>query len=271
MSKIIDRTYLVNQFKNFNEFAFYVEKTISYYDNAVMGEAGALNVVTVVSDASTEIALDSVNIQNTPVDLSGLVGDGSEYVVLKTDTVLVPKYYTAEEVDELISQLNTFEVEVVSVLPAIEVDPVKLKKQKHTIYLTPEVDVEGDPTGNNTEWLLINRDGVDAFEVIGTTSVDLRGYVKKEDIMEKTIAGYTQSSVGIPGAKIIVADGTLADADTEIELADVTPVLTDGWTPQVGEYALYAPSELTDKYIFINKTDIVANDGTDDIDFEVEI
>lgn len=271
MNNIIDRAYLVEQFKNYNKFAFYVQDSRNYYDNASMGDTGALKVVSVVSDPLTEIELDLVSIQISPVDLSGLVGDGSEYVVLKSETIDVPKYYTAEEVDELISQLNTFEIEVVDVLPAIETDPIALKKQKHTIYLTPEYDVEGSATGNNTEWLLVNRDGLDAFEVIGTTSVDLRGYVKKEDIMEKTIAGYEESSVGVAGAKIIVADGTVSDAETEIELSAVTPVLTIDWIPSIGEYTLYVPSELTDEYIFIKKSDIIANDGSEDIDFETEI
>ena len=43
--------------------------------------AGVKQVVTTITDADTQILLTDVNTQNTPVDLTSLVGDGTEYVL----------------------------------------------------------------------------------------------------------------------------------------------------------------------------------------------
>ena len=89
-----------------------------YYNIATSGEAGALKVVLTVSDSSTEIALTDINTQTTPVDLSTLTGDGTEYVVLVPATthdenVEVETYrkasesYSKEEVDAKITAAST--------------------------------------------------------------------------------------------------------------------------------------------------------------------
>ena len=71
-----------------------VVDTPEYYDNASAGDSGALKVVTVVGDPSTEIALTDINTQSTPVDLSSLTGDGTEYVKL------IPAVTHEEKVDK---------------------------------------------------------------------------------------------------------------------------------------------------------------------------
>ena len=43
--------------------------------------SGVKQVVTTITDADTQILLTDVNTQTTPVDLSGLTGDGTEYVL----------------------------------------------------------------------------------------------------------------------------------------------------------------------------------------------
>ena len=43
--------------------------------------AGVKQVVTTITDTNTQILLTDVNTQTTPVDLSGLTGDGTEYVL----------------------------------------------------------------------------------------------------------------------------------------------------------------------------------------------
>ena len=64
----------------------YVEKTQTvidtpaYYSVCTSSDDGALNVVTVVTDETTQILLDDINTQTTPEDLSTLTGDGTEYV-----------------------------------------------------------------------------------------------------------------------------------------------------------------------------------------------
>ena len=89
-----------------------------YYNIATSGDSGALKVVLTVSDSSTEIALTDINTQTTPVDLSSLTGDGTEYVVLVPATthdenVEVETYrkasdsYSKEEVDAKITAAST--------------------------------------------------------------------------------------------------------------------------------------------------------------------
>ena len=43
--------------------------------------AGVKQVVTTITDADTQILLTDINTQNTPVDLTGLTGDGTEYLL----------------------------------------------------------------------------------------------------------------------------------------------------------------------------------------------
>ena len=71
-----------------------VVDTPAYYNLATSSDSGSLNVVLTVTDNTTQIALTDVNTQTTPVDLSGLTGDGSEYVVL------VPEVNHEEEVEK---------------------------------------------------------------------------------------------------------------------------------------------------------------------------
>ena len=101
--------------------ALHVEKTQTvidtpaYYSVCTSSDDGALNVVTVVADSSTQIALDDIIGQTTPEDLSGLIGDGTEYVkhvaeVNHEETYDEEKYaikddtYTKTEVDNEITK-----------------------------------------------------------------------------------------------------------------------------------------------------------------------
>lgn len=95
----------------------YVEKTKTiidtpaYYSVCTSSDDGALNVVTVVTDSSTQIALDDIIGQTTPEDLSTLTGDGTEYVkyiaeVSHEETYDVEKYLSGDYVT--IDEWNTY-------------------------------------------------------------------------------------------------------------------------------------------------------------------
>ena len=95
-----------------------VVDTPAYYNLATSSDSGSLNVVLTVTDNTTQIALADINAQTTPVDLSTLTGDGSEYVVLVPETnheeeVEKETYrkandsYTKDEVDSKILQAST--------------------------------------------------------------------------------------------------------------------------------------------------------------------
>ena len=54
--------------------------------------AGVKQVVTTITDVNTQILLTDVNTQTTPVDLTSLVGDGTEYVLYHDKVVHEEKY-----------------------------------------------------------------------------------------------------------------------------------------------------------------------------------
>ena len=54
--------------------------------------AGVKQVVTTITDANTQILLTDVNTQTTPVDLTGLTGDGTEYLLYHDKVVHEEKY-----------------------------------------------------------------------------------------------------------------------------------------------------------------------------------
>ena len=54
--------------------------------------AGVKQVVTTITDANTQILLTTVNTQTTPVDLTSLVGDGTEYVLYHDKVIHEEEY-----------------------------------------------------------------------------------------------------------------------------------------------------------------------------------
>ena len=54
--------------------------------------SGVKQVVTTITNADTQILLTDVNTQTTPVDLTSLVGDGTEYVLYHDKVVHEEKY-----------------------------------------------------------------------------------------------------------------------------------------------------------------------------------
>ena len=53
---------------------------------------GVKQVVTAITDADTQILLTDVNTQATPVDLTGLTGDGTEYLLYHDRVVHTEEY-----------------------------------------------------------------------------------------------------------------------------------------------------------------------------------
>ena len=54
--------------------------------------AGVKQVVTTITDVNTQILLTDVNTQTTPVDLTSLVGDGTEYLLYHDKVVREEEY-----------------------------------------------------------------------------------------------------------------------------------------------------------------------------------
>ena len=111
--------------------------------------------------------------------------DGTYIIVealIRSRTYLSSNYYTKQqtysktEVDNLISSLSIVSFSIVSVLPQTG--------QSNIIYLVPAASSE---TGNiYEEWLYINS----AWELIGSTAVDLTGYATESWVQEQ---GYAEA------------------------------------------------------------------------------
>ena len=77
----------------------------AYYSLETETTEGVKQVVTVITDGDTQILLDEVNTQSEPVDLTGLVGDGTEYVlyhdeITHEETYEEEKYVKVEDMPE---------------------------------------------------------------------------------------------------------------------------------------------------------------------------
>ena len=75
----------------------------------------------------------------------------------------------AQYVSEIISTLNSFKKEIVNALPTENID-------ENTIYLVPKTNGSGNDYYD--EYLYVNG----AFEFMGSTQVDMSGYLKSDDI-----------------------------------------------------------------------------------------
>lgn len=93
---------------------------------------------------------------------------------------LKAEVYTKEEVRDLISNINKFKTEIVSELPSENIDPL-------TMYFIARVDVSGNDYYE--EYLYIGN----KFELIGTTKLDLSGYVTTE-ALNTALSNYVQTA-----------------------------------------------------------------------------
>ena len=113
-------------------------------------------------------------------------------------------YLTETEVNELIAEINSFEVEFVDVLPE--------SGKTHTIYFVPASDgVESD---FYNEYMYINR----KMELIGNTRIDLSGYYTKDEIDGKLA---TKQDVLTAGTNIEISGDTISSKVYEASEFDI--------------------------------------------------
>lgn len=163
------------------------------------------------------------------------VGEGTftDYQTIVLPIPDLSSYATKVYVDNAISGVTQFDYQKVDVLPSTGV--------KGTIYLVPS----GQSAPNvYDEYLWLD----DAWEIIGTTQIDLSGYVKTEDMnaaLSKKVSGtdtttagnvanfgqdgYSVVDSGYKIEKSVPADAKFTDTDTGI----TTVVANDGLTQSI--------------------------------------
>lgn len=122
------------------------------------------------------------------VELSGNKTSGDLGIIDETVNNLVNYYlktetYTKAEVDALAAAIKNSRFEAVSELPTTDI-------QTNVIYLVPS----SDPQTSNAKDEYINLDGTTAgWELIGSTDIDLSGYVTTSDL-NAALADYTTTT-----------------------------------------------------------------------------
>ena len=195
-SKIPTKTSQLNNDSNFVEDANYVHTDNNYTSedktklqglknytlptasNTVKGGVKIGANISISEDGTISVtALDWGNISNRPTKLSQFTNDSS--FITKSVTDLVNYYtktesYTKAEVNALIGDLKTIQIEKVAQLP--------LTGESNKIYLVP-VSSETDEN-HHIEYIWVASEN--RFEQIGDTKIDLTGYWSKSELREAT-------------------------------------------------------------------------------------
>lgn len=175
-------------------------------------DVGALPDDTNIPEKTSDLTNDSGFITNT-------VGNLANYY-LKSET------YTQTEIDAFIAAVKNGRFIAVATLPTTDIDT-------KAIYLVPS----SDPEAGNVKDEYINLDGTSAgWELIGSTAIDLSGYVQKSqtagllknDGTVDTVAKASQASVNA------ILDGQSIDSfgDVETALAGKQDTLVFDQTPK---------------------------------------
>lgn len=160
--------------------------------------------------------------------------------------------YTKTEVNNLISQLDEFKVEVVETLPVSDIDT-------HTIYLVPKTGTAPDVYD---EYLYINN----SWELIGNTAVDLSNYYTKSET--NTLLEAKANTTDIPDVSDFITKD-VNDLTNYTLSSNLSSVATSGDYTDLSNTPTIPSkiSDLTNDSDFIEKSNtsgLVKNDGTID-------
>ena len=192
--------------------------TPEYYDLTVAGDTGALNVVLTVSNPDNEIALTDINTQSTPVNLTSLTGDGTEYVKL------IPAVTHEEEVDETkYLPRNEIDVDTVSKLSTIEEEQDDGSKKEFLAFngskIETELQLDDAPTKDSNKFVNSGAVYSSLFETKQRTVID-------------TPENYVACQSTDTDALEVVADSAVPTA-TQVKLSTVQAFVP---TASIGEY-----------------------------------
>ncbi len=137
------------------------------------------------------------------------------------ETVKAPEIdaYTKEEVNQMVSSIPKFKVEVVTVHPTIT------EASTTTVYLVPS----GNENQNlYTEWICVEKDGARTWELLGSQHLDLTGYVTIEALnaaVEEALKEAKESGdfKGDPGTSVTVSsvsESTASGGENVVTFSD---------------------------------------------------
>lgn len=208
-----------------------------------MANLKTLRIADFSRDVQYLTAGDNITIVNDVI--SAVVPDLTNYYT-KDDT------YSKTEVNDLISAIDQFKVEVVSELPATG--------EEKTIYLVPK---STSKTNNaRDEYLWINN----AWELIGDTAVDLTGYYTSAQVdallddKVDAVAGKGLSTNDYTDADKAVVNGIATTYATKAEIADFITCADLGDCPTIT--AMQTDIDGKQDALTAGNNIAIANDGT---------
>ena len=152
------------------------------------GGSGDTVIYTPVLTEGTKTGEISINTISTdmfaptpPANTSELTND-SGFIINTVNNLI--NYYSKTEVDDLISSVVGMHFEIVQTLPVSDIDP-------SVIYLI--LNGESQEENIYDEYIYVN----DAWELIGTTKIDLSDYITTEELDEELINYVTSSNLMI--------------------------------------------------------------------------
>lgn len=221
-----------------------VKGALEELNNNITAITGGGVVTGVKGDAETAYRLGQVNITKANIGLGNVenTSDANKPISTATQTALDLKadltaianfitksvndltyYYNKNEIDGKITTINNniskipkFAIEVVENLPTSNISPT-------TIYIKKTSTTE---SGNlYTEYIYVN----DAWEELGTQTLDLSGYTTTE-ALNTALAEYTKTE----NLATIATSGKLADAEQDATHRVVTDTEKNTWNNKLG-------------------------------------
>ena len=181
------------------------------HDNTIMGKVN--DNVTAIMNLGNALSLERDARQSADRQINGRIDTNSTNIAYiqdwidNTDFVLdedlaaaLENYYTKAQVNQLISTIPTFDIEVVQTLPVQDISDT-------TIYLVPSQDPQ---TANSyDEFIHVNN----AWEQIGSTAIDLSDYYTKTET--DNLLDNKQDAL-TPGDNISIVNNVISTTGYEI-------------------------------------------------------
>lgn len=191
-SKFVTRDYLLDQFEG--------------YDRSIASQKYA--TITTVNNKVDKVSGKGLSTNDYDNTAKGIVDNVTTNLAGKVDTSTLSSYYTKTEIDTIIAAVKNGRLIAISTLPTEDI-------QTNAIYLVPK----SDPDTGDVKDEYINLDGTTSgWERIGSTEIDLSGYVEKSQI-----------------AGLLKNDGTV-DSTTYAKLANLAIPFSVNGTYDVGVY-----------------------------------
>ena len=167
---------------------------------AVEGDIGAEESARILADNALSGRIDT-----NAGDIAALTfwKNTTDFVLASDLATALLDYYTKDEVDQLISVIPTFDIQVVQTLP--------VEGDSRVLYLAPSQDPETSNVYDEFIWVIPTGQLIGQWEKIGSTAVDMSNYYTKSET--DTLLNAKQGTL-TPGSNVQINGNTISATDT---------------------------------------------------------